>query len=831
MRAVMALWMVLLLWGVSTGNATQYKGFDYWFNGLTVLTYRAASEQCDRSGAHLADLTSYDIYTFLKNNVVNYHTHFWTGLTRNGNSETEWQWSNGSVAYPVWHRGEPNNLHGNQNCGLFKKLLGSWAMDDEACYLAHSSICQKDIDECEDNSGQGPCDPRLLPGSEDARIGICQDTYGSYNCKCNIGYKLKDDQHNCEDIDECLDHNGQGPCDPEYGVCRNTPGSYRCFCTRGYELRSDMHTCKDIDECLDNEGRGPCHQECADQEGSYTCYCREGYEMSANGFLCVDADDCRSNPCENGATCHDGNRTYACECPSGFKGDNCEFAPCSEDFSPPLHGAATCADVSNGGRFCTVACHPQHDFACKPADGYKCDAEGQWHPLGDPHCDAEDLPEDAPWPDCSRRRLIMGNQMQSEIGFHYNGHCQSNVDVIQQHFLDVVNSYINVTCSGDGACSVKNISVTCGAGNSRSSANTDTRSGPGFVIQFDIVASSNVPPDQITAGDQIDLIYLLSDISYLIEDKIFSQELSMTIDGSVAEGTSYTIIVPPTFKSDCEDGQVAVIETFSAYCLDCPRGTHKPAGSTSCVKCDYQEYQDEEGQSSCKSCPAGTNAVFRGAKNITDCNARCVGDEAPCTKCELGRGSFHCKCDKDNGWSGSSDGLVCGRDDDMDGFSDVPISCGNETCIVDNCPGISNEGQLDSDGNGVGDDCEDDKDNDGVPNDQDNCPLVPNPDQTDSDGDGVGSMCDNCVSTPNPDQANSDDTVAGDVCEAILEEEIAKLCETKPDGTYLPHPRDCSKYVECHQGGHDAVFNCPPGTRWSHELQTCAHWNLVDDCD
>ena len=34
-----------------------------------------------------------------------------------------------------------------------------------------------------------------------------------------------------------------------------------------------------------------------------------------------------------------------------------------------------------------------------------------------------------------------------------------------------------------------------------------------------------------------------------------------------------------------------------------------------------------------------------------------------------------------------------------------------------------------------------DTDGDGVPDDEDNCPLVPNPDQADSNNDGVGDAC------------------------------------------------------------------------------------------
>jgi len=140
---------------------------------------------------------------------------------------------------------------------------------------------------------------------------------------------------------------------------------------------------------------------------------------------------------------------------------------------------------------------------------------------------------------------------------------------------------------------------------------------------------------------------------------------------------------------------------------------------------------------------------------------------------------------------GDAEGDACDDDDDNDTIPDSD----------DNCPLIPNVDQTDSDDDGLGDACDDDDDNDTIPDSTDNCLGVPNPDQTDSDDDGVGDACDddddndtipdsadNCPLDFNPDQTDSDGDGLGDACDASPGPPPTPLPTPAPSPTVAPAP-------------------------------------------
>jgi hypothetical protein len=126
---------------------------------------------------------------------------------------------------------------------------------------------------------------------------------------------------------------------------------------------------------------------------------------------------------------------------------------------------------------------------------------------------------------------------------------------------------------------------------------------------------------------------------------------------------------------------------------------------------------------------------------------------------------------------GDGEGDVC-EDADNDGIIDSK----------DNCINTANIDQSDLDGDGIGDVCDDDRDGDGVLNTDDDCPDTPGTAETngcpDSDGDGVINKEDNCPEVANSDQADSDGDGIGDVCDDDRDGDgILNSVDTCPDST------------------------------------------------
>ena len=126
----------------------------------------------------------------------------------------------------------------------------------------------------------------------------------------------------------------------------------------------------------------------------------------------------------------------------------------------------------------------------------------------------------------------------------------------------------------------------------------------------------------------------------------------------------------------------------------------------------------------------------------------------------------------------------------------------------DNCPLLASDNQMDRDGDTVGDEC-------------DNCPQTDNPWQEDMDTDGVGDICDNCSGHANGDQEDADDDGMGDACDA---------CPIDPEKI---EPGECGCGIADSDIDIDSVFDCNDNclSTWNPEQADLDADGQGDACD
>ncbi|KAF2071936.1 hypothetical protein CYY_006751 [Polysphondylium violaceum] len=173
-----------------------------------------------------------------------------------------------------------------------------------SCYNGYTGI------NCDRQALKVACDDENLCPMENSQ---CFEGTDNNTCACNRGFISITNATQCLDINECS--LGTSSCDLKSTICENTPGSFNCKCLDGF-TKLNSNQCIDKNECEDPT---ICSKkdnfECKNTQGSYTCQCLPGYFL--NGTTCIDKDACSiegsSCPIDSKCVILDDNHFY-CKC-------------------------------------------------------------------------------------------------------------------------------------------------------------------------------------------------------------------------------------------------------------------------------------------------------------------------------------------------------------------------------------------------------------------------------------------------------------------------------------------------------------------------------------
>ncbi|XP_019131933.2 signal peptide, CUB and EGF-like domain-containing protein 2 isoform X6 [Larimichthys crocea] len=570
-----------------------------------------------------------------------------------------------------------------------------WAARDFCLFLLLLNSCQSTaLPEIRD-----PC----AEGSDGCHIdAICQTTQGSYKCTCKAGFK--GDGKHCEDIDECdLEYNGG--CVHE---CNNIPGNYRCTCYDGFNLAHDGHNCLDVDECKFNNG-GCQHTcvntmgsyECRCKEGFFlsnnqhtcihrsveglncmnkehgcahicketpkggvACECRPGFELARNQRGCILTCNHGNGGCQH--TCEDTESGPICRCHARYtlqpdKRSCVERDEATTESSD--HNATsftevdkrvkrrllmeTCA-VNNGGCDCTckdtstgVRCSCPIGFTLQP-DGKTCKDidECELHNGGCEHFCRNTIGSF----ECNCRKgfkLLTDERSCQDIDeCFFERTCDHTCVNSPGGFQCLCNKgytmYGLAHCGDINECSVNN--GGCEQGCENTMGGFECFCHPGYKLHWN-------KKDCIAESCDLNCVRRRSEKRLrktirTLRKSINREQFHLHFAGSDYE-LGKSMGQPAELPGHCVAGQVLM----GRKCVSCGIGTHYDGDQGRCVLCPAGTYQDEEGQTSCETCPGPEGREVSkvvGARNMSECGGQCSPGQyshdgfIPCYPCPLG---------------------------------------------------------------------------------------------------------------------------------------------------------------------------------------------------
>lgn len=216
--------------------------------------------------------------------------------------------------------------------------------------------CNVETEVCVNDQGGYRCTPKT---PEAPRTTTPPTTTRSSRIPCPRGYRFNDDSRRCMDINECVEAN---PCRSSQ-QCENTVGSYVCRCGIGFRFNAATQNCEDVNECLLDLHDCVTTQRCDNTIGSYTCVrttsCGTGYTFNAETVMCEDDDECLmdTHDCHRLGPqwqCRNTEGSYRCErkrCESGQvlnENGECLNIECAPGFEPDPRGR--CNDIDECAR-------------------------------------------------------------------------------------------------------------------------------------------------------------------------------------------------------------------------------------------------------------------------------------------------------------------------------------------------------------------------------------------------------------------------------------------------------------------------------------------------